>query len=80
METHLGEIILTIVVLSFWFLFPIGMFLSVSHVDKNTDQIIQFDHHRHWSTDIPADTEDTDTVDSVPPSRNQERPAVEQRP
>lgn len=43
------EVFLTIVVLSFWFLFPIGMFLSVSHVDKNTDQIIRLDHLRHDS-------------------------------
>lgn len=28
------DLILTIVVLSFWFLFPIGMFLAVSHLDK----------------------------------------------
>lgn len=44
------EIILTVVVLSFWFLFPIGMFLSVSHVDKNTDQIIRLAKRRHDST------------------------------
>lgn len=47
------EIILTVIVLSFWFLFPIGMFLSVSHVDKNTDQIIRLGHHRHDSMDPP---------------------------
>ena len=41
------DVILTVVVLSFWFLFPIGMFLSVSHVDKNTDQIIRLGHLRH---------------------------------
>jgi hypothetical protein len=38
------DMILTISVLSFWFLFPIGIFLSVSHVDKNTDQIVRLDH------------------------------------
>lgn len=43
------DIILTIVVLSFWFLFPIGMFMSVSHVDKNTDQIIRLDEQRHYA-------------------------------
>lgn len=46
---HTLDMILTIVVLSFWFLFPIGIFLSVSHVDKNTDQLIQLDHLRHES-------------------------------
>jgi hypothetical protein len=38
MVPHTLDVILTIVVLSFWFLFPIGMFLSVSDADKNTDQ------------------------------------------
>lgn len=47
------DIILTIVVLSFWFLFPIGMFLSVSHVDKNTDQIVRLNDHRHSSEPEP---------------------------
>jgi hypothetical protein len=42
------EIILTIIVLSFWFVFPLGMFLSVSHVDKNTDQIVRLGAHRHF--------------------------------
>jgi hypothetical protein len=41
------EIILTILGLSFWFLFPIGMFLSVSRVDKNTDQVVRLEHLRH---------------------------------
>lgn len=41
------EVILTIIAMSFWILFPIGMFLSVSHVDKNTDQIVRLDHLRH---------------------------------
>ena len=35
------EIFLTFVVLSFWFLFPIGMFLAVSHLDKLRDANIQ---------------------------------------
>jgi hypothetical protein len=39
------EMILTIIGLSFWFLFPIGMFFSVSRVDKNTDQLIRLEHH-----------------------------------
>lgn len=39
MEVSL-EVILTIVALSFWFLFPIGMFLSVSQLDKNTEKIV----------------------------------------
>lgn len=41
------EVILTIIGLSFWILFPIGIFLSVAHVDKNTDQIIRLEHLRH---------------------------------
>lgn len=46
------DVILTVVVLSFWFLFPIGMFLSVSHVDKNTDQIIRLGHLEHDSAPV----------------------------
>lgn len=45
------EIILTIIAMSFWILFPIGMFLSVSRVDKNTDQIVRLDQLRHYSVD-----------------------------
>lgn len=41
------EMILTAIGIGFWLLFPIGMFISVAHVDKNTDQIIQLEHHRH---------------------------------
>ena len=41
------EVILTIIAMSFWILFPIGMFLSVSHVDKNTDQLVRLEHLRH---------------------------------
>lgn len=44
------EIILTIIGLSFWFLFPIGMFISVSKVDKNTDQVIQLNHVKQEQT------------------------------
>lgn len=35
------EVILTIIGLSFWFLFPIGMFLAVSRLDKDTDQVVR---------------------------------------
>lgn len=79
METHLGEMILTIVVLSFWFLFPIGMFLSVSHVDKNTDQIIQLGHHRHWSSDIPGEEKvekETPPAYNLPKGQTHERPEI----
>ena len=41
------EVVLTIIGISFWILFPVGMFLSMSHVDKNTDQIIRLEHLRH---------------------------------
>lgn len=41
------EVILTIIAMSFWILFPIGMFLSVSHLDKNTDQVVRLEHLRH---------------------------------
>ncbi len=41
------EVILTIIGMSFWFLFPIGMFLSVSRLDKNTDQVVRLEHLRH---------------------------------
>jgi hypothetical protein len=42
------EVTLTIIALSFWILFPIGMFISVSHVDKNTDQLVRLEKHRHF--------------------------------
>ncbi len=48
------DIALTIVVLSFWLLFPIAMFLSMSHMDKNTDQIVGLDHLRHHPAAMPA--------------------------
>ncbi len=47
------EMVLTIIGLSFWILFPIGMFLSVSHVDKNTDQVIRLDKLKHYSETEP---------------------------
>jgi hypothetical protein len=50
-EGNIIEIVLTIVGISFWILFPIGMFLSVSHVDKNTDQVVRLEHLRHDSVD-----------------------------
>lgn len=40
------EIVLTILGLSFWFLFPIGMFLAVSRIDKNTDQVVRLEKYR----------------------------------
>jgi len=47
------EMILTTIVLSFWFLFPIGMFISVSHVDKNMDQFVRLGHLEHDSMEEP---------------------------
>jgi hypothetical protein len=41
------EVVLTIIGLSFWILFPIGMFLSVSRVDKNTDQVVRLHQEEH---------------------------------
>lgn len=52
------EVILTIIGLSFWFLFPIGMFISVSKVDKNTDQVIRLEHLRQEQT-VPEKKADT---------------------
>lgn len=63
--THLPDMILTIIVLSFWFIFPIGMFLSVSHVDKNTDQIVRLGHLRHDSVDLPRNAEAGMEVDTA---------------
>lgn len=40
------EVVLTILALSFWILFPVGIFLSVSRLDKNTDQVIRLEHLR----------------------------------
>lgn len=44
------EVILTIIAMSFWILFPIGMFLSVSRLDKNTDQVVRLENLRASST------------------------------
>lgn len=41
------EVILVIIGMSFWFLFPIGIFLSVSRIDKSTDQVVRLEHLRH---------------------------------
>lgn len=46
------EVILTIIAMSFWFLFPIGMFLSVSRLDKNTDQVVRLEHLRHEPIEV----------------------------
>ncbi|HXH76218.1 MAG TPA: hypothetical protein VNJ08_14705 [Bacteriovoracaceae bacterium] len=35
------EIFLTVVVMSFWFVFTIGMSLSVSKLGKGTDSVVQ---------------------------------------
>lgn len=39
------DVILTIVVLSFWVLFPIGLYLAISKIDKSTDHVI----HLAWA-------------------------------
>ncbi len=39
MDSHTLDLILTTVVVSFWVLFPIGMFLSVAHIDKLREDI-----------------------------------------
>lgn len=46
------EVILVILGMSFWILFPIGIFISVSHVDKNTDQVVRLEHLRHESESV----------------------------
>jgi len=51
MITSPFEVILTVIALSFWFLFPIGIFLSVSKLDKNTDQLISLGHLSQRPTD-----------------------------
>lgn len=50
-EGNIVEVVLTIIGMSFWILFPIGMFLSVSRVDKNTDQIIRLEHLEHHTVE-----------------------------
>jgi hypothetical protein len=68
------EMILTIIGLSFWFLFPIGMFLSVSRVDKNTDQIVRLEHHDFGSAEQIERTEGVERVEE------EERPPYEKVP
>jgi hypothetical protein len=43
------EIFFVILGMSLWILFPIGMFLSVAHLDKNSDQLVRLDHLRNGS-------------------------------
>lgn len=43
---HSLDMIITIALWSFWILFPVGLFLSVGHVDKNTDQNVQSERNR----------------------------------
>lgn len=50
---HPMEVLFVIGCLSLWVLFPIGIFLSVSHVDKNTDQVIRLEKLRHTSMPEP---------------------------
>ena len=77
MIDHSLDMILTIVVLSFWFLFPIGIFLSVAHVDKNTDQIVRLDKLRHASAESVPEVKDakTDIRKKRPGDFNRRRPA-----
>ncbi len=42
------EIILTVVVLGFWFLFPIGMFIAIFRLDKNSDQLVQLGRYKQF--------------------------------
>jgi|GEM_PF-3028640 len=64
MSSSTFEVVLTIFLMSFWFLFPIGMFLSVSRVDKNTDQIVRLEHHEHYPEEetTPTEVEETQKV------------------
>jgi hypothetical protein len=59
--SHSMDMILTISVLSFWFLFPIGIILSVAYVDKHTDQIVRLDHETLYDRDEEA-PEDVVTI------------------
>lgn len=62
------EVVLTIIGLSFWILFPIGMFLSVSHIDKNTDQLIRLEELRHKPVDSqnPYNNEREEVYQPIP--------------
>lgn len=57
------EVVLTILAMSFWILFPIGMFLSVSRLDKNTDQIVRLENLRASSTGDGGDRFRVETFD-----------------
>lgn len=46
------EVYFTIGALCLWFLFPMGVFLSVARLDKNTDQIARLEKLRHVSLPI----------------------------
>jgi hypothetical protein len=67
MNAQLPDMILTIIVLSFWVLFPVGTFLSVSHMDKTTYQLLRLDKLRHESeaAETPEDIEGTDIPAAV---------------
>lgn len=60
------EIILTIIGLSFWFLFPIGIFVSVSKLDKNTDQVIHLNHPKLEQTENEGQYPDRPPFRPVP--------------
>lgn len=58
MDSHFLDMLLTVVVLSFWFVFPIGMFLSVSQLDKSTDQLVRLDSFNYDPMDLRYDSID----------------------
>ncbi len=45
------EITLTIIGISFWILFPVGMFLTMGHLEKNTNQVFGLGQFNHNSND-----------------------------
>lgn len=47
--SHYPDALIVIGVLALWVIFPVAMIISMSHVDKDTDQDIQLDHLRHYS-------------------------------
>lgn len=49
------EVILTIIAMSFWILFPVGIFLSVSRLDKNTDQVVRLENLRQAEAEEKRD-------------------------
>ncbi len=56
------EVVFTMIGISFWFLFPVGMFLSVSRLDKDTDQLVRLHHDQHHE-------EEEEAVQTRPPFR-----------